>query len=78
MGIEANNELIWLSVFKQIVDNYIQSIRFIVHQPHNKMVELEEYRRAERIKIWDAQLTESFINDKCNDENKALHKQFCF
>ena len=76
MGIEANNELIWLSVFKQIVDNYIQSIRFIVHQPHNKMVELEEYRRAERIKIWDAQLTESFINDKCNDENKALHKYY--
>jgi hypothetical protein len=47
-----------------------------VHQPHNKMVELEEYRRAERIKIWDAQLTESFINDKCNDENKALHKYY--
>jgi hypothetical protein len=34
MGHEANNELIWLSVFKQIVDRYIQSIHFILHQPH--------------------------------------------
>ena len=76
MGREANNELIWLSVFKQIVDNYTQAIRFILHQPHNKMMELEEYRRAERIKGWNSQLAESFINDKLIDENKALHKYY--
>ena len=43
MGHEANNDLIWLSVFKQIVDGYIKAVRFIIHQPHNKMRQIEEY-----------------------------------
>ena len=76
MGREANNELIWLSVFKQIVDNYIQAVRFILHQPHNKVQELEEYRRAERIKEWNPMIAERFVNDRLNDEQKALHTYY--
>lgn len=76
MGNEANNELIWLQVFKQIVDNYIQAVRFILHQPHNKMQELEEYRRAERIKGWTPRVAERFVNDRLNDEQKALRTYY--
>lgn len=76
MGHEANNELIWLSVFKQIVDRYIQSIHFILHQPHNKMKEIEEYKRAERIKGWTPFVAEKFVNDRYNDEQKALLKYY--
>ena len=76
MGREANNELIWLSVFKQIVDNYIQAVRLILHQPHNKVQELEEYRRAERIKEWNPMIAERFVNDRLNDEQKALHTYY--
>ena len=76
MGREANNELIWLSVFKQIVDNYIQAVQFILHQPHNKVQELEEYRRAERIKEWNPMIAERFVNDRLNDEQKALHTYY--
>lgn len=76
MGREANNELIWLSVFKQIVDNYIKAVRFILHQPHNKVQELEEYRRAERIKEWNPMIAERFVNDRLNDEQKALHTYY--
>lgn len=76
MGREANNELIWLSVFKQIVDNYIQAVRFILHQPHNKVQELEEYRRAERIKEWNPMIAERFVNDRLNDKQKALHTYY--
>ena len=74
MGREVNNELIWLSVFKQIVDNYVQAVRFIIHQPHNKMRQYEEYRRAERIKGWTPTLAERFSNDRLNDEEQALRK----
>lgn len=74
MGREANNELIWLSVFKQIVDNYIQAVRFLIHQPHNKMRQYEEYRRAERIKGWTPMLAERFSNDRLNNEEQALRK----
>ena len=74
IGKEANNELIWLSVFKQIVDKYITAVRFIIHQPHNKMLQYEEYRRAERIKGWTPILAERFSNDRLNDEEQALRK----
>lgn len=76
MGREANNELIWLSVFKQIVDSYVQAVRFIIHQPHNKMRQYEEYRRAERIKGWTPILAERFSNDRLNDEEQALRKYY--
>lgn len=76
MGHEANNDLIWLSVFKQIIDNYIQSVRFILHCPHNKMHEIEEYRRAERIKGWTPSVVEQFVNDRLNNEQKALRKYY--
>ncbi len=77
MGLEANNELIWLSVFKQIVDNYIQAVRFIIHRPHNKIRLYEEYQRAERIKGWTPLLTERFSNDRFNDEEQALRNYYC-
>ena len=76
MGREANNELIWLSVFKQIVDSYVQAVRFIIHQPHNKMRQYEEYRRAERIKGWTPMLAERFSNDRLNDEEQTLRKYY--
>lgn len=76
MGREANNELIWLSVFKQIVGSYVQAVRFIIHQPHNKMRQYEEYRRAERIKGWTPMLAERFSNDRLNDEEQALRKYY--
>ena len=76
MGHEANNDLIWLSVFKQIIDNYIQSVRFILHNPHNKIQEIEEYKRAERIKEWSPYVVETFVNDRLNNEQKALRKYY--
>ena len=76
VGREANNELIWLSVFKQIVDGYVQAVRFIIHQPHNKMHQYQEYKRAERIKGWTPILAERFSNDRLNDEEQALRKYY--
>lgn len=76
MGQEANNDLIWLSVFKQIVDNYVQAVRFILHKPHNNMCEIEEYQKAERIKGWMPQIAERFVNDRLNDEQKALRTYY--
>lgn len=74
MGNEANNELIWLSVFKQIIDSYIQAVRFVIHKPHNKIQEIEEYRRAERIKGWNIREAEKFVNDRLINDQKALHR----
>lgn len=76
MGGEANNELIWLSVFKQIVDKYVQAVRFIIHQPHNKMLQSVEFKKADRIKYWTPQLAEKFSNDRVIDEAQAFRKYY--
>ena len=76
IGHEANNELIWLSVFKQIVGSYVQSVRFIIHQPHNKMRLIEEYNKADRIKSWTPQLEERFVNDRKINAEKAVRHYY--
>lgn len=76
IGHEANNELIWLSVFKQIVDSYVQSVRFIIHQPHNKMQQIEEYKKADRIKTWTPRLVEQFANDRQLNKEKAVRHYY--
>lgn len=76
IGHEANNELIWLSVFKQIVGSYVQSVRFIIHQPHNKMRQIEEYNKADRIKSWTPQLEERFVNDRKINAEKAVRHYY--
>ncbi len=76
MGGEANNELIWLSVFKQIVDKYVQAVRFIIHQPHNKMLQTVEFKKADRIKYWTPQLAEKFSNDRVIDEAQAFRTYY--
>lgn len=76
LGREVKNELIWLAVFKQIVDNYVMAVRFIIHQPHNKNQQYEEYRRAERIKKWSPLLLIKFSNDRKENEDSALRKYY--
>ena len=43
LGKDANNDLIWLSIFKQIIEKYIVAVRYILHAPHNKDVSVVEY-----------------------------------
>ena len=75
-GHEANNDVIWLAVFKQIIRGYLTAVRYIVHRPHFRDVHHTEYRRAERIKKWTPALAEKFVNDFAEDKEKALQKMY--
>lgn len=72
-GREANNDIIWLAVFKSIIDGYINSIMFILHRPHFRNHHSVDYLKAERIKKWTPTLAERFANDWCNDQEHALN-----
>lgn len=76
IGREANNELIWLSVFKQVIDSYIMAVRYILNKPHNQTITSIEYRKAERIKIWHSGLEDRFANDRIQDAEKAEQKHY--
>lgn len=76
LGKEANNDLIWLSIFKQIIDNYILSIKHIINRPHNKHINTVEYLRPDKIKKWTNRLAEEHKEDFEKDASKSLKKYY--
>ena len=76
MGGEINNDLIWLAIFKEIIDGYIHAVRYILHRPHQRYVHNEEYSRIERIKRPSNRLTEKYVEDSIDDPEKALRTYY--
>ncbi len=58
-GAEHNN-LIWLSIFKTIVADYLQAVAYIVNKPHFREQRNVYHHRAEQVKRWSPQLAERF------------------
>lgn len=75
-GREANNDLIWLSVFKKIVEGYIIAVRYILHSPHNQDYMQVEFCRPDRIKKWTMPLAEKFRDDAEKDKEKAYRTYY--
>ena len=75
-GREANNYIIWLAVFKEIIDGYLNSVRYIIHRPHFRNHHHVEYLKAERIKKWNPRLSERFANDFFEDSERALNNLY--
>lgn len=71
-GKDVNNDVIWLSVFKQIIEEYKRAVRFIINAPHNKTYLKEEYRRPDRIKKWNNQLAIQYKNAERQNAEKAM------
>ena len=47
-----NNHIIWLSIFKGVVDDYFRNVRFIMSRPNNRPVRKTYYARPDRIRRW--------------------------
>lgn len=59
---ERNNSIIWLSIFRSVVDDYFKSVRFIMSHPNNKPVRKTYHVRPERIRRWSQQEEERYRN----------------
>ena len=57
---ERNNNIIWLSIFKNVVDEYFRSVKFIMSRPNNKPIRKIYYSRPDRIRRWSAQQEERY------------------
>ena len=75
-GNDVHNELIWLSAFKKIVNDYLLAVRHILNMPHNKERRQEEFCRPDRIKKWTSVLAEKFCEDYRKSKESALHKYY--
>lgn len=76
LGKEAKNDLIWLSIFKQIIEKYIIAVRYILHVPHFKDTPIVEYKKPDYIKIWTEPIAEQYCNERTRDLDAATRKYY--
>ena len=57
-----NNHIIWLSIFKSVVDDYFRNVRFIMSRPNNRPVRKTYYARPDRISRWSQREEERYKN----------------
>ena len=59
-GGKSNNDVVWLSIFRNIAKDYEKWVRFIVNKPHLRQTREVRHDRADRIKRWSPQMAERF------------------
>lgn len=69
----SNNDVVWLSIFQQIVDDYVKAVNYIVNRPHLKQTSEVRYSKADRIKRWTPRMAEKFAEA---EKSGKLDKQF--
>lgn len=59
-GGKSNNDVIWLSIFRNIAKDYEKWVRYIVNKPHLRQSREVRYDRADRIKRWSPLMAEKY------------------
>lgn len=59
-GGKSNNDVVWLSIFRNIAKDYEKWVRFIVNKPHLRQTRTVRHDRADRVKRWTPQMAERF------------------
>ena len=72
-GGKSNNDVIWLSIFRQIAKDYERWVRYIVNKPHLRQSRIVQYDRADRIKRWTPKMEERYEEIK---EEKQLDREY--
>ena len=66
-GGKSNNDVIWLSIFRNIAKDYEKWVRYIVNKPHLRQSREVRYDRADRIKRWSPMMAEKFAEVEAED-----------
>ena len=59
-GGRSDNDVVWLSIFKQVIDSYVQAVTYIVNRPHLSETKEVHFNRAEKIKRWTPQMAQQY------------------
>lgn len=70
---ERNNSIIWLSIFKNVVDSYFKNVKFIMSRPNNKPIRKAYNARPAKIRRWSQQEAERFA-DRREDAEKYYYR----
>ncbi len=66
-GGKSDNDVVWLSIFRNIAKDYEKWVRFIVNKPHLRQTREVRHDRADRIKRWSLQMAERFAQVEAED-----------
>lgn len=61
-GGRSNNDVVWLSIFRNIVGAYVKAVTYIVNRPHLRQTTEVHYSRPDRIKRWTPKMAEKYAN----------------
>ena len=59
---ERNNSIIWLSIFKNVVNEYFKNVKFIMSRPNNKPIRKTYTARPAKIRHWNQREAEKFCD----------------
>lgn len=72
-GGKAESDIVWLSLFKDVADNYVKAVNYIVNRPHLRETKEVRYSKAERIKHWTPKMAQQFAQSEARN---SLEKDF--
>lgn len=66
-GGRTDNDVIWLSIFRQVIDGYIKAVSYIAMRPHLQETTEVHYSHADRIKRWTPKMAQRYAQSECRD-----------
>ncbi len=59
----SNNNVVWLSIFRTVVEQYIKAVAIIVNRPHLRERKEVRYSNADHIKHWTPQMARQYAEE---------------
>ena len=65
-GGRSDNDVVWLSIFRDVVEQYKKAVSYIVNRPHLREVHDVRFSRADHIKRWSPRMAEQYEEAKAD------------
>ena len=72
-GGRSDNDIVWLSIFREIVAGYVRAVTYIVNRPHLRQTRSVYHDRADRIKRWTPRMEERYAE---SDAEQTLDRAY--
>lgn len=56
----VRNDIVWMNIFEEIVDDYLKNIELILRRPHQRVRTYTSYAKVDRIKRWTPSLEDEY------------------
>ena len=56
----VRNDIVWMNIFEEIVDDYLKNIELILRRPHQRVRTYTSYAKVDRIKRWTPLLEDEY------------------